>query len=102
IAGGLEAVQAAEAELALEQERGRADALARELTSVRAELDAARTVDPEVAQTTAAEVEQKQALKQERDRADALARELTPVRAELDAARAGSPEAAAAAEAAKE
>jgi hypothetical protein len=85
----------------LDQERGTADALARELTSLRAELDAARIVGREVAQATAAEVEQKQALKQERDRAEALARELTSLRAELDTARAAGLEAARTAEAAK-
>src|SRR5256885_719617 len=76
---------------ALDQERGRADALARELTSLRAELDAARIVDPEAAKAVAAAVEQqralKQELKQERDKAEAVARELTSLRAELDAAR---------------
>src|SRR5438876_1302985 len=50
---------------ALGQERDRADALARELTSLRADLDAARIGDPEFAQAAAAEVAQKQALKRE-------------------------------------
>src|SRR5215217_7129110 len=75
---------------------GESTAIARELASVRAELDAARIVDPKVAQAIAAEIEQKQALKQElkreRDRVDALARELTSVRAELEAARTVDPE----------
>jgi len=46
----LEAVQATEAEIkerqTLEQERGRADALEREIISLRAEGDAARTASP--------------------------------------------------------
>ena len=74
------------------QERDRADALARELTSLRAELDAARAAGREVAQAAETEIKQKQALEQERnqerDRADALARELTSLRAELETARA--------------
>src|SRR6266478_3103442 len=65
---------------ALDQERDRADAIVRELTSLRAELNAARIGDPEFAQAAAAEVAQKQALKrelkQEKDRAEAVAGEL--------------------------
>ncbi len=76
-----------------------------ELTSLRAELDAARVAGPEAAQAAAAAVEQKQALKQElkqeRDRAEALARELTSLRAELDTARAAGLETARTAGAAK-
>src|SRR5207244_660028 len=87
---------AADAEIkqnqALDQERARADNLARELTSLRAELVAARAAGSKAAQAAEAEIEPKQALEQERnqerDRADALARELTSVRSELDAARA--------------
>ena len=49
--------------------------LARELTSLRAELDAARIAGPEAAKAAAAAVEQQQALKQElkqeRDKAEA-------------------------------
>src|SRR6266404_8165300 len=86
---------------ALGQERDRADALGRELTSLRAELDAARIAGPEAAKAAAAAVEQQQALKQElkreRDKAEAVARELTSLRAELDAARIAGPEAAKAA-----
>jgi hypothetical protein len=75
-------------EQALDQERDRAHALARELASLRAELDAARVIDSEEAvQAAAAEIKQMRALDQERDRADALARELASLRAELDAAR---------------
>jgi hypothetical protein len=81
---------------ALDQERERADALARELTSLRAELDAARTGGSEAVQAAEAESKQKQAveqaLKQERDRADTLARELTSLRVELDRARTAGPE----------
>src|SRR5260370_1066317 len=86
---------------ALDQERERADALARELTSLRAELDAARRAGTDAAQAAAAEAEQKQALEQERDRAEALGRELTSLRAELDTARAQGGEALRTAEAAK-
>jgi hypothetical protein len=83
----------AKQEQALDQERDRADALARELTSVRAELDAARIVGSEEAvQAAAAEIKQMRALAQEQDRADALARELTSLRAQLDAARIKGPE----------
>jgi hypothetical protein len=78
---------------ALDQERDRADALARELTSLRAELDAARIVGSEEAvQAAAAEIKQMRALAEERDRADGLARELTSLQAELDAARNKGPE----------
>src|SRR6266404_4014934 len=79
---------------ALEQERGRAEALARELISLRAELDAARNAGSEAAKAVEAETRQKQALEQERGRAETLARELTSVRAELDAARNAGSEAA--------
>jgi hypothetical protein len=82
---------------ALEQERGRADALAGELTSLRAELDTARTAGSEAVQAGEVEIKQKQALEQERGRADALARELTSLRAELDAARIAGTEVAQAA-----
>src|SRR5258705_4848991 len=58
----------------LDQERDRADALARELTSLWAELDTARIADSEAAQAAKAEIKQKQALEQERGRADTLAR----------------------------
>jgi hypothetical protein len=71
----------------LEQERGRADTLAREVTSLRAELDAARNEGSKAAQAAEAEIKQKEALEQERGRADTLAREVTSLRAELDAAR---------------
>ena len=88
---------------ALDQERERADALARELTSLRSELDSARTGGSEAVQAAEAESKQKQAveqaLKQERDRGDALARELTSLRAELDSARTRGSEAVLAAEA---
>src|SRR5260221_2697883 len=77
---------------ALDQERERADALARELTSLRAELDVARRAGTDAAQAAAAAAEQKQALEQERGRADTFARELTSLRVELDRARTAGPE----------
>src|SRR5712671_2117838 len=82
-----------------EQERDRADTLARELTSLQAEFDKARIVGLDAVQATEAEIKQRQALERERDRADALARELTSLRAELDAARVAGAEVAQAAEA---
>jgi hypothetical protein len=88
-------------ERALDQERDRADALARELISLRAELDAERIVGSEEAvQAAAAEIQQMRALAQERDRAEALARELISLRTELETSRAASLEAARTAEAA--
>lgn len=73
---------------ALDRERARADAFARDLSSLRADA----------AKATAAEIEQRQAseqeLKQQRDGAEALARELTRLRAELDTARGVAQEAA--------
>ena len=75
---------------ALDQERDRADALARELSSLWAEVDIARIVGLEAVQAAEAE----QAFEQERDRADALTRELTSVQAELDAARIVDPKGA--------
>src|SRR6266478_35911 len=90
----------------LKQERDKAEAVARELTSLRADLDAARIAGPEAAKAAAAAVEQQQALKQElkqeRDKAEAVARELTSLRADLDAARIAGPKAAKAAAAAVE
>lgn len=81
---------------ALDQQRARADALARELASLQAELEAVRTVDSEEAvQAAAALIAQMRALDQERARADALARELGSVRNELEASnrRIASPDA---------
>src|SRR6266446_9400397 len=78
---------------ALDQERDRADALARELTSLWAEIDTEAVQAPE------AQIKQKQALEQERGRADALTRELTSLQAELDAARIAGSEAVQASEA---
>ena len=97
--GQLDAVRsAAEAEKIkqkqlLDQERGRADAFARELASLQTEFDKGRTVGLEAVQATEAESNQKQALDQERDKAERLARELASVRAELDAAQIAAPEA---------
>jgi hypothetical protein len=66
---------------ALDQERDRADALARELDTARIDNYL------ESVQAAEAETKQRQALAQERDRADALARELSSAKAELDVAR---------------
>jgi hypothetical protein len=76
---------------ALDQERERADALARE-------LDAAR-VDVYLGTVQAAEAETKQgqALERERGRADGLARDIAALRAELEAARTAGPKVAPAA-----
>ena len=79
---------------ALDQERDRADALARELSSLWAEVDIARIVGLEAVQAAVQAAEAEQAFEQERDRADALTRELTSVQAELDAARIVDPEGA--------
>jgi hypothetical protein len=81
---------AADAEIkqnqALDQERARADALARELTSLRAELEMARGVRLETAQTTAvAKIEQEQAFAKEREKNETLARELAAARKEAEA-----------------
>jgi hypothetical protein len=83
---------------ALDQERDRADALARELSSLWAEVDIARIVGLKAVQAAEAE----QVFEQERGRAETLARELTSVQAELDAARIAGPEAAKAVAAAVE
>ncbi len=82
---------------ALDQERDRADALARELSSLWAEVDTARIVGLEAVQAAVQAAEAEQAFEQERDRADALARDLASVQAELDAARIVDPEGAQAA-----
>jgi hypothetical protein len=58
---------------AFDQERDRADALARKLTSLWVEVDKARIAGSEAAQAGEAELKQPQALDQERDRADTLA-----------------------------
>lgn len=78
---------------ALDQERDRADILARE-------LDAAR-IDSYLGtvQAAEAEIKHKQALDQERDRANALGRELGSLRTELEAARAAGSKAEQAADA---
>src|SRR5439155_22585495 len=49
----------------LKQERDKAEAVARELTSLRADLDAARIAGPKAAKAATAAVEQQQVLKQE-------------------------------------
>jgi hypothetical protein len=96
VAGAESKQKQAAVEQTLKQERDKADTLARELTSLRADLDAARTGGSKAAQATETESKQKQAveqaLKQERDRADTLVRELTSLRAEFDRARTAGPE----------
>ena len=75
---------------ALDQERGRANALARELSSLWAELDAGQLVGLEAVRAAEAE----QALEQERGRADALARELISLQAKFGTVRATGSQAA--------
>src|SRR6266478_3313288 len=79
---------------ALDEERDRADGLARELSSLWAEIDTARIVGLEAVQAAVQATEAEQAFEQERDRADALTRELTSLRAELDGAQIVDPEVA--------
>jgi hypothetical protein len=85
---------------ALDQERDRANALARELSTLWVEFDKTRIAGSEIMQAGEAEIKQSQAPNQDRDRANALARELTSLRAELETSRAASLEAARTAEAA--
>ena len=96
-------VGASEQKTALAAERDRADALARELASVRDQLDS--HVRSDAANAAVVEVEQRQALenelKQQRDGPEALARELALLRAELDNAHGVAREAARSVEAAK-
>jgi hypothetical protein len=102
---GLEAARVLESTVnqrrALQQEHARADALARQVASLRVELDA-RNAAPDAVQVAAAE--QKQALErelnQERDKTSALARELSSLREELAATRVAGQEGARSAEAA--
>ena len=83
------AAEAAEARqgLALNQQRQRADAMARELASLRAELDTARAVSRDTVQAIELGMRQTETLEQERDKANNLAREATFLRTELEAAR---------------
>ena len=90
---------AADHKQAIANERNRTDTLARQLTSLQAELDTARMAGPKAAE---AEIKQKQALlDQEREEAENLRRELTSVRTDLDAARAAAVKAVQNAEATK-
>ncbi|WFU18475.1 hypothetical protein [Bradyrhizobium sp. CB3481] len=77
---------ASEHKIALEAERDRADALTRELASVRDQLDSYARAD--VAKVPAVQIEQRQALekelRQQRDEAGALAGELNRLRTELE------------------
>jgi hypothetical protein len=76
----------AEQKQVLKRERDRAEAVGRELTSVRAELDTARAAGLEAAQTAeAAKVGQERALKEENDKTEELARELASARKEAEA-----------------
>ena len=69
----------------LKQEQDKAEAVARELTSLRAELDKARAAGLETARTAeAVKIEQKLAFGKERDRAETLARELASARKEAE------------------
>jgi hypothetical protein len=62
---------------ALERERGRARLPGRELTSLAAELDAARAQGGEASRTAeAANIEQDLAIRKERDKTETLTREL--------------------------
>ncbi|WP_342731498.1 hypothetical protein [Bradyrhizobium sp. B117] len=74
-------------QLLLDQERQRREQLARELASVRAELDAARQIQTHTARAIEIGIQQTQALEQEREKASNLSRELSFLRAELDVAR---------------
>jgi hypothetical protein len=77
---------AAEQTPALASERERAETLARELTSVRAELDTARAAGLEAARTAeAAKTGQARAFKEERDKTERLTRELASARKEAEA-----------------
>lgn len=77
---------ASEFRIALDAERDRADAVGRELASVRDQLDS--YVRSDAGTVAAVEIERRQALErelqQQRDEAGALARELTLLRTELD------------------
>lgn len=72
---------------ALEQERDRADRLARELTSVRAELSAAQRDREHALGAIELGIRQTHALELERDKVSNLTRDLSFLRAELEAAR---------------
>ncbi|MEH2486820.1 hypothetical protein [Bradyrhizobium sp. AZCC 2230] len=72
---------------ALEQERDRADRLARELASVRVELSAAQRDREHAIGAIELGIRQTHALELERDKVSNLTRDLSFLRAELDAAR---------------
>lgn len=72
---------------ALEEERDRADRLARELTRVRAELTAARLDRKHAMEAIETGIKQTQALELEREKVSKLARDLSSAKTELDAAR---------------
>ncbi|MBR0832317.1 hypothetical protein JQ612_03860 [Bradyrhizobium manausense] len=72
---------------AIEQERDRAERLARELASVRAELNAVRIEREHAIGAIELGIRQTHALELERDKVNNLTRDLSFLRAELDAAR---------------
>lgn len=73
--------------LSLDQERQRANKLARELAAARVELDAARQTQTHTVRAIEIGIQQTQALEQERQKTDNLSRELSFLKAELDVAR---------------
>lgn len=85
--------------LLLDQERQRANRLARELAAARAELDAARQTQTHNVRALEIGIQQTQALEQERQKTDTLSRELTFLRAELEVARVAASKAMQASEA---
>ena len=73
--------------LLLDQERQRANKLARELAAARVELDAARQTQTHTVRAMEIGIQQTQALEQEREKTDNLSREISFLKAELDVAR---------------
>ncbi|MBR0816798.1 hypothetical protein [Bradyrhizobium liaoningense] len=73
--------------LLLDQERQRANKLARELAAARVELDAARQTQTHTVRAIEIGIQQTQALEQEREKTDKLSRELSFLKAELDVSR---------------
>lgn len=73
--------------LLLDQERQRANKLARELAAARVELDAARQTQTHTVRAMEIGIQQTQALEQEREKTDHLSREISFLKAELDVAR---------------
>jgi hypothetical protein len=84
----------------LEQEQRRADNLAQDLASLRAELESTGIADLDLVRAAVAETKQKQIFEQDRKRVEDLTRELTSVQADLYKARAAALESTRANEAA--